>query len=127
MVAPACDCRLRFAQRPSRDPPLVGDAETRHQPRGAGEGNRTLDLLITNQLLCRLSYASVEPKAYFAKTSARLHDWPGTTAKTANASRAAQKRRSTIFPPSPTIYCDMHVGPLRRRVLILGVFGDEGV
>ncbi len=70
MVAPACDCRLRFAQRPSRDPPLVGDAETRHQPRGAGEGNRTLDLLITNQLLCRLSYASVEPKAYFAKTSA---------------------------------------------------------
>ena len=26
---------------------------------GAGEGNRTRNLLITNQLLCQLSYASV--------------------------------------------------------------------
>ena len=31
-------------------------------PYGASEWNRTLNLLITNQLLCRLSYASIMPK-----------------------------------------------------------------
>ena len=32
--------------------------------RGAQEGNRTLDLLITSEMLCRLSYLGVEGKRY---------------------------------------------------------------
>jgi hypothetical protein len=31
---------------------------------GAQEGNRTLDLLITSEMLCRLSYLGVEGKRY---------------------------------------------------------------
>ena len=36
----------------------LGDYEKSRMRNGAGDGIRTRDLLITNQLLCQLSYAS---------------------------------------------------------------------
>ena len=40
-----------------------GHSGTRPYEVGAGDGNRTCNLLITNQLLCQLSYASTAKKS----------------------------------------------------------------
>ena len=36
-------------------------ADVNNEPRGAGAGNRTPDLLITSEMLCRLSYSGGRP------------------------------------------------------------------
>ena len=57
-------CRNRKKERDLHRPPESGDSGNMElflvvTPKyGAGDGNRTRNLLITNQLLCQLSYAS---------------------------------------------------------------------
>src|SRR5688572_864959 len=54
-----CDTRAGTGSRANRD--LVGPAR-------ADEGNRTPNLLITNQLLCQLSYVSQEFEGRWSRT-----------------------------------------------------------
>ncbi len=48
------------AKSPQIDFSESGDYAESRDNIGAGDGNRTHDLLITNQLLCQLSYASIK-------------------------------------------------------------------
>ena len=44
---------------------------------GAGDGTRTRNLLITNQLLCQLSYASASPRPGFYRQQSILYTFSG--------------------------------------------------
>ena len=54
--------------------PDRGGVRRKEKPLKAGGRNRTDDLLITNQLLCRLSYASGAVKLEGASQRSR-HEW----------------------------------------------------
>ena len=100
-------CRNRKKERDLHRPPgstireIWSSSSASLQKYGAGDGNRTRNLLITNQLLCQLSYASSRYGNLSRKTFLGKKNFSCLRAFPANSKRLVPKRRRFVKPFLP--------------------------